>query len=97
MYQDEVDRPITLLTRQDIADFKAEKTPSTFETRLIENLESEWETVRSLNGTIYDAALEIERLQRLIAGVIDRCAATGYVGADGQYLKELQKAAWVDG
>ena len=92
MSQDEIDSPITLLTPQEIADYKAKKTPSIFEARLIDALEYEWETVRSLNGTIYDAGRRVERLQLLIAGVIDRCSAAGHVGEDGQYLKELKKA-----
>lgn len=85
---------ITLLTPKDIEDFKAGKALNIFETKLIDTLECEWETVRRLNGTIDDAGRKIERLEILIAGVIDRCEATGYVGQDGQYLKELKRAVF---
>ena len=39
-----------------------------------------------------DLELEIRKLKGLIAGVIGRCEATGYVGMDGQYLKQLRTA-----
>jgi hypothetical protein len=38
------------------------------------------------------AAREIERLRELIAGTIARCEPMGYVGKDGQYLKQLRAA-----